>query len=727
MTLVYSQTSVALIPPVEFQAINANGQPLAGGMVYTYQAGTSTPLATYTDSTGSVQNSNPVVLDSAGRASIWISANAYKIVVTDSLGAVQYTQDNVSNLGGSVPSPLPISEGGTGLTSTGSQLQVLRVKPNGAAQTLQYATLPIVSAPDYNFPAQTPGGTLTASSPATVALSPCPLGVAGTDTKHYLYVSGGTGTAEAVLITGGTCTSGSASGNITFTPANSHSGAWTIASATAGITEAEYSISAGGTITIPQSVTVQAAIPYLDNMTFQGLNGAWISAASSSATIFDADVPTHLPCPGSGCATGGPSDNITFRDLVLDAHAFAGSNNVRGIQELLPGGASDTQENGIRDVNIFHVACNNVTACLNFQRSRDVHVVDFDIYANSTILFSDASFNPQYNTYDAIVDRLTQHLGCINNDCGELNLSNTAVISFENAISSKLVNSEINALPGGTTGTDGLRLDGNVQDFNATGNSFDQCRVCIVFGTVSYTGTPYYPTFVQIENNAIDQPWVTGIDTVAGTDLNDFDNTTNIVIEGNSITNPRPEGGPSNSLINLAPYTRWVTINDNQFNGLQSVQSQYAINIGAHVDDVNIQDNHFSDFTSYTGTNIRWLVIDSTATNIYYTGPNNGNLFESGTTLINDPADTVTAAATLTIPVGRKYVYVNGATSITSASLCTTFNQGYSFTIIASAGVNVTKGNNLHLNSNFGPTTTDGSLSLVCNGSNWVETGRAVN
>jgi len=65
------------------------GLPLAGGKLYSYQAGTSTPLATYTDRSGSVANANPVVLDAAGRADIWLSVNvAYKLVLEDSAGNV---------------------------------------------------------------------------------------------------------------------------------------------------------------------------------------------------------------------------------------------------------------------------------------------------------------------------------------------------------------------------------------------------------------------------------------------------------------------------------------------------------------------------------------------------------------------------------------------------------------------------------------------------------------
>lgn len=90
----------------------------------------------------------------------------------------------------------------------------------------------------FDFTPQAPGGSLTGGITNTVTLTPVPLGVNGADVGHYLYVSNGTGTAEPVLITGGTAVSGSGSGTITFVPVNNHSGAWTIQSATAGIYEA---------------------------------------------------------------------------------------------------------------------------------------------------------------------------------------------------------------------------------------------------------------------------------------------------------------------------------------------------------------------------------------------------------------------------------------------------------------------------------------------------------
>lgn len=85
-----------LMPYFIQKFFDSNGNALAGGKLYSYQAGTSTPLATYTDETAGTPNPNPVILDSSGQASVWVGANAYKFILQDSLGNVIRTVDNVS-------------------------------------------------------------------------------------------------------------------------------------------------------------------------------------------------------------------------------------------------------------------------------------------------------------------------------------------------------------------------------------------------------------------------------------------------------------------------------------------------------------------------------------------------------------------------------------------------------------------------------------------------------
>lgn len=83
--------------PVLLQLFDDYSYALAGGLVETYAAGTTTPLATYIDLDGLVPNENPVVLDSAGRADIRLTDGvAYKFIVKDADGNIIKTQDDIS-------------------------------------------------------------------------------------------------------------------------------------------------------------------------------------------------------------------------------------------------------------------------------------------------------------------------------------------------------------------------------------------------------------------------------------------------------------------------------------------------------------------------------------------------------------------------------------------------------------------------------------------------------
>lgn len=85
---------------VAAQFFNNDGVPLAGGLIYTYNAGTTTPLATYTTSSGNIAHSNPIVLDSSGRVpggEIWLTnGESYKFVIKDSSGLLIGSYDNIS-------------------------------------------------------------------------------------------------------------------------------------------------------------------------------------------------------------------------------------------------------------------------------------------------------------------------------------------------------------------------------------------------------------------------------------------------------------------------------------------------------------------------------------------------------------------------------------------------------------------------------------------------------
>jgi hypothetical protein len=82
------------------QFFNNQGVIAAGGFIYTYLAGTTTPYPTWTDSGQGVPCGNPIVLNSYGRPTteIWLQSGiAYKFVLTDSLGnpLTPGTYDNI--------------------------------------------------------------------------------------------------------------------------------------------------------------------------------------------------------------------------------------------------------------------------------------------------------------------------------------------------------------------------------------------------------------------------------------------------------------------------------------------------------------------------------------------------------------------------------------------------------------------------------------------------------
>lgn len=80
------------------QFFDNNGDILSGGLLYVYTAGTTTPVTTWTSNSGAVANTNPIVLDSAGRVpyEIWLNSGVtYKFVLKTSTGVTIGTYDNI--------------------------------------------------------------------------------------------------------------------------------------------------------------------------------------------------------------------------------------------------------------------------------------------------------------------------------------------------------------------------------------------------------------------------------------------------------------------------------------------------------------------------------------------------------------------------------------------------------------------------------------------------------
>jgi hypothetical protein len=121
-------------PPPRLQFFTNAGVPMASGLLYTYAAGTTTPLTTYTDSTGLVANTNPVILDSRGEASIWLSTVGYKFKLATPANVDIWTQDNITayQVSSNLISYTPAGTGAVVTTVQAKLREGLSVKDFGA-------------------------------------------------------------------------------------------------------------------------------------------------------------------------------------------------------------------------------------------------------------------------------------------------------------------------------------------------------------------------------------------------------------------------------------------------------------------------------------------------------------------------------------------------------------------------------------------------------------------
>ncbi len=354
----FAQT-YGLTPVPKMQFLDSSGNPLASGLVYTYAAGTTTPLQTYTDSTGGTPNANPIVLDSGGRAAIWLATDtAYKIVVQTSGGVTVTTTDNVSaaplntatldtaqtfTAAKTFSGPVTIQNltvtgsctgcasggggggGGSAFSAITSGTNTSATMTVGAGSTLQTASTGVV-----NF------GTAGATTPAAkglVAALPGTCGVgqvyfatdatagannyyctaANTWTQHlsgaggaaFNAITGGTNTGAAMLVGAGASLGPTSTGTVKATSlVDSNQLAVLTSSATASAVN--YINFTNGATGSPGIVSMAAAGSDTNiNLLIQSKGSGVVQLGSSNATV---DASGNLVVAGcTGCGGGGGS------------------------------------------------------------------------------------------------------------------------------------------------------------------------------------------------------------------------------------------------------------------------------------------------------------------------------------------------------------------------------------------------------------------------------------
>jgi hypothetical protein len=136
------------------QFFDNNGNPLAGGKILTYIAGTTTPLATYTSATGATPHANPIVLDSAGRVpqTVWLdTGSAYKFVLTTAANVPIGTYDDLTGINDLSIAGVAWSE----ITGTPTTLAGYGIT-NGITAATAAATYAPIASPTFTGTAQIP-------------------------------------------------------------------------------------------------------------------------------------------------------------------------------------------------------------------------------------------------------------------------------------------------------------------------------------------------------------------------------------------------------------------------------------------------------------------------------------------------------------------------------------------------------------------------------------------
>ena len=228
--------------------------------------------------------------------------------------------------------------GGTGNVSTNPTTGVSQniTQPVGTQfSTNNLAGIPYVVS-SYNWPqagaptesctAGCTAGALVAGTQATITLTPCPAGIDtsnNANAQYGVYISG-TGTAEAVGVTGGSCTSGAASGTIVFTPANSHAAGFAVGAANGGNQEAiNVGLAGGSTHAVIQEVPTGGA-------NTANYNIYWPVFLKAGKSVLNGDGAFWRCYTRSTCLMVGDYMGSTGMDSIVRGLELQSATNVDG-------------------------------------------------------------------------------------------------------------------------------------------------------------------------------------------------------------------------------------------------------------------------------------------------------------------------------------------------------------------------------------------------------------
>lgn len=263
-----------LAPLINTQQMDANGDPLSGGFIEVYLAGSSTPATTTSDQAGAVPNTNPITLNTLGlntQGAVWLTGGAaYKYVIKNAANVTLRTIDNISGINDTtvaidqwvVYQATPTYVSATSFTVAGDQTQTFQPGRRLKSQNtggLVYSTIAtsVYAAPNTTVTVVNTSGALDAglSQVSYGLISTQDSGVAGLllnvrrFTANTTYTpTPGTTSIKVTAVGGGGAGGGAfaTSGTSWSTASGGASGSMGVARFTSGFSGAAIVIGAGG-------------------------------------------------------------------------------------------------------------------------------------------------------------------------------------------------------------------------------------------------------------------------------------------------------------------------------------------------------------------------------------------------------------------------------------------------------------------------------------------------
>lgn len=328
-----------LMPMPIMEFFDNNGNPLSGGKLYAYLTGTSTATPTYTDAAGLTANTNPVVLNARGEASVWLDpAITYKFILRTSLGAQLWSVDGVTTnasladvrslIGGVLTKSVA---GGSNVTLTASEAAKGILVFTGALTANISVILPASPTRSWVVRNNTTGAfTLTVKTAAGT-------GVAVTQTESNSLYSDGTNISQVVtelvdVLLSGNTTLGSGTGN-----SHTVNGAVVV---TNGLNVSS------GVLTAPTEVLSSAGTASSNTLGIVSVGNGLFAPAANAIGVSTAGVERQRIAADGSFSTVIPGGSTLYPDF--GARAWVNFNGFNGVVRA-GGNVSSVTRNGASD------------------------------------------------------------------------------------------------------------------------------------------------------------------------------------------------------------------------------------------------------------------------------------------------------------------------------------------------------------------------------------------